>query len=900
MSDITMDEISIQIEGNSDKAVESLTRLTQILEDLTGSTAKAMSGLKSVNNQINQTSKKTSKSNKESQDTFTKLTGAMLGYTAAFAAVKKVIVDNVINMTEYISSVNRFNATFSQTKEQLKETTEWVNKLSEAWLLDEKAVADSMSRYYNMTKTMGLNIDTSMRMSKNLTMLTYDLASFWNKDTTEVMNQVASAMRGEAEGLAKYGISLNQATLQSTLYANGINRTVSSLNAAEKATVVYYQIMKSTANQHGYYAKTILQPANAIEILKTQFTKLGRAIGSIFLPPLMAIIPYLIAITELITKLAKSIASLFGFDLGEWTSGTTDFGAGLDGIADSASNAGKKIKGMLADFDELHTIDFGNESGGSSGVGGVGFELDASQFEYTDELMNVIDEKLEKARKVIADIKDYLAAIGLIIAGFTVSKGVLDFLDKIDMLGQNVNVFKTALGIGLTIGGLYLTYQGITRLLEGDITPKTILETALGMFGLTGGLMTIASGLGITLALGTAIAITAGISLIIAGLTLQKQGIEEGSLAKQILGSLATGAGAGLMIGFVTGNPIIGIVAGLVVTLGSLLVDSAMTGELQKFVDNFVTSFNEGFENIKTNFSENIINPIVEFVTGIATKVYETAIQPIINFFTPIREAITQIVSAILKNIIDIVTNVVNNIIKIVQKIQEMKNKVVEIIQALWTAFKTYILSPIVEKITAAATFVYEKIISPVIQFFIELWNKFYNNFIQPFREKIAWLHDTFWNLFGDFGQKVVDFIGGAIKGVINGILSVIENRINFFIRMLNGAIDIINGIPGVSITTVQELQLPKLYAEGGFPTAGDLFIANESGPEWVGSMNGRTAVANKDQISTGIEEASYRGMSRALKEYGFSGVVVKNFMDSKEIASKITQINKQNANMYG
>ena len=43
-------------------------------------------------------------------------------------------------------------------------------------------------------------------------------------------------------------------------------------------------------------------------------------------------------------------------------------------------------------------------------------------------------------------------------------------------------------------------------------------------------------------------------------------------------------------------------------------------------------------------------------------------------------------------------------------------------------------------------------------------------------------------------------------------------------------------------------------YAQGGFPAAGELFIARESGPELVGTMGGNTAVANNDQIVAGIQ----------------------------------------------
>lgn len=45
-------------------------------------------------------------------------------------------------------------------------------------------------------------------------------------------------------------------------------------------------------------------------------------------------------------------------------------------------------------------------------------------------------------------------------------------------------------------------------------------------------------------------------------------------------------------------------------------------------------------------------------------------------------------------------------------------------------------------------------------------------------------------------------------------------------------------------------------YANGGFPAKGQLFLANEAGAELVGSMNGKTTVANQDEIATGFATA--------------------------------------------
>lgn len=68
---------------------------------------------------------------------------------------------------------------------------------------------------------------------------------------------------------------------------------------------------------------------------------------------------------------------------------------------------------------------------------------------------------------------------------------------------------------------------------------------------------------------------------------------------------------------------------------------------------------------------------------------------------------------------------------------------------------------------------------------------------------------------------------------------------------------------------------LPKLnvswYASGGFPSMGEMFIARERGPELVGRIGNKNAVANNEQIISGIASAVYSAMM-AAKEDGEGG----------------------------
>lgn len=82
------------------------------------------------------------------------------------------------------------------------------------------------------------------------------------------------------------------------------------------------------------------------------------------------------------------------------------------------------------------------------------------------------------------------------------------------------------------------------------------------------------------------------------------------------------------------------------------------------------------------------------------------------------------------------------------------------------------------------------------------------------------------------------------------------------------------------SITySAPKIKTPRIkgYASGGFPNSADFFYANENGkPEFVGTMGGRTAVANNQEITKGVADGVYR----AIKETGLLN-------DVKKIANK-------------
>lgn len=95
-----------------------------------------------------------------------------------------------------------------------------------------------------------------------------------------------------------------------------------------------------------------------------------------------------------------------------------------------------------------------------------------------------------------------------------------------------------------------------------------------------------------------------------------------------------------------------------------------------------------------------------------------------------------------------------------------------------------------------------------------------------------------------------------------------------------------------------------RTFANGGFPRVGEMFIARESGPELVGQIGGRTAVANNDQIVEGIASGVEAGMSESEMLLREQNMLLRQLL-AKENTVKVApsaawgRMNAQSAAMY-
>ena len=123
---------------------------------------------------------------------------------------------------------------------------------------------------------------------------------------------------------------------------------------------------------------------------------------------------------------------------------------------------------------------------------------------------------------------------------------------------------------------------------------------------------------------------------------------------------------------------------------------------------------------------------------------------------------------------------------------------------------------------------------------------------------KVGEFFSGLWNdivsTFSEIGIKVGEAIGGAFKTAINAVIWTVEGALNAIPNAINGAIDLINNLPGVSISAIPTVTLPRL-AQGGVLKKGQVGYLEGDGDEAVVPLSKNTEWI--DRVADKIGEKS-------------------------------------------
>lgn len=435
---MTVDELQVLITANTTALQKEIAKTNSTIASLKKSADKSQSGITSA---------------------FKKLKTGIVAL-----GIGKVIKDSIKMGMDAVESDNLFETSLGKWADSVRD---WSEETANALGLNAVAIRKNTGVIYNMTSSMGVAEDNALKMSKGISLLSEDMASFYNLDSSEAFNKLRAGLTGETEPLKALGILVDENTVKQVAYSEGIAQNGAELTQQQKVLARYVAILKQTGNAQGDLARTIDSPANQLRLLKNQVSQLGLAFSNFLMPVISAVLPYITAFVKVITSALNTLAKFMGLKSTNASNETAKISSNVGGLGsglDDANKKAKKLKGTLASFDEMNVLQDNSSDSSSSGTGGGGASAGGLDFDL-GEYDAHLDWVSSKTDAIAENIKNAFKSVGEVVSSIWNSAPVQAFTGAVTTYGQFVFDYWSTLGLNLW-QNLQMTWSNI----EGNVS----------------------------------------------------------------------------------------------------------------------------------------------------------------------------------------------------------------------------------------------------------------------------------------------------------------------------------------------------------------------------------------------------------------------------------------------
>lgn len=769
----------------------------------------------------------------------------------------------------YAENVNLFTVAMSDS---LDVGTEFINQMAEIYGMDPSNLMRYAGNFYQLADAIDMPDAAAANLSLSLVKATNDISSLFNVPIEEVFQDLSSGMQGMSRAVRKYGMDIRTTTLQQTALSLGITESVENMSETNRQGLRFITMMRQASNASGDFARTIESPANQLKIFKEQMSQLGRAIGDLFIAPLATAIQYINGFVMALRMVISFIGSILGLVSGITSSSTDSVDSvaeSVDGIGTAAGGAAKKLKAMLAPFDELNVLSQPDTSGGGGGG------LDSSELldpAIADAIANM-ELSLENIRMKALDVRDAI----LEFFGFTVDGSQIISWDASEFEANLINKFpqwtKTIQAVFASWADIIDAFGNVLRAL-GDVA-QAVWDKVVGFIGKFVNDDTVS-----TFISGLADSINSFASF----LSANTDAIANFAIALGVLSiAFSKLSGIGALIGPITTfvstcvsalapfATIIAWAAAIVAAIAVLYVSS----------DTFATSFN----NLMAAVGEGLVAVFAAFWealqvvwAGIQT-LWADNIQPML---TAIGDAIAPVVDTIValwEDLVDIVVDVFGTIAGLWTSVLQPAlaaffdaiSNLAKIFGTLWSE----VIGPVVEHIGDGIKTLWETTLRPifenliaiiggVIEIILALWNSVLAPVVNWLVDVLAPIFVNVFNTIWDIIQEVIEGIGQSINGLLEILRGVIDFIAGVFTgdwdRAWQGVVGIFKGIwdtlAGIVKTVLNAVIGVINVALGAISGAINAIIRavnkiSFKAPDWVPGVGGKTLGFNIQQVGT-------------------------------------------------
>ena len=909
---MTEETLNIQIKANVQQAVDSINKVKKDIKDIGkdgGSSAKGID--------------KVTKSLKDVQ----KASGhAKQGVEKAMGGIKK----SVLSAVKAVATLALATASLSEGMEFGK----LQSKLNAAFQSAGSSAAQATKTFKELYRFLG-DSDRAVETAQNLARVTTsekELAE-WTKILQGVYATMGDAIPvetlaesvNETAQVAKVTGTLADALNWMGISEDAVNNQLATMNTAHEreaylrsllnglysnAAIIYEHNSKAMLDYNQAQANLKIQLADVatkIMPLITAFSNMAAVVLGVLKPAIEVIVQVIATLCQWIITAINWLGAFFGIfsdgkasvsntnnSINKATNNMNNYAGAIGGAAAAA----KELKKQTMGFDELNIVQSPTATGGGGGGGGgaatPNVDIPKIEMPSFDDFNASIEDSKKKIEGLLVLIGGVATGIGLwkltnfisdLITTAKTAEGLGMAMGKVGSIIRH----KVLAPITMIAGGILLAI-GYTDAWANGISWTNLAETI-------GGLALIITSLGLSFgSFGAAIGVIVGgiVTLVLGIKDLIENGYSMEGVITVLIGAVATFLGVILLLNAsLLASPITWIIVGIMALVAGFVILwnecegfrnfwiklwETVSTWVEKTVNDIVNWFKQAWSDIKNAFSTAI------------SWIREKIIQPIADFYNkwirPVIEKIIEIITKCVEIIINLYVGLYNLLVdKVIKPIAEWVSKTVgnikDWIKGAVDTIKGW-FSDLWSKI--------KEIFSPVANFFKDVWNKAYNavkNVFAPIVDFFGGIWDKIKNKFSKLGTSIGDAISNAVKSGINGVISLIERTINTAIGLINGAIRLINLLPGVNVDRVNRLKLPRL-AKGGIIDSATIAMVGEQGKEAVVPLENNTEWMDKlaDRLAARMASPTRVSLNVDGKELGWATI------------NSINNITKQSGNL--
>lgn len=886
-----IDPTGVKIQSLKDKAAKSFGQIKSVMSQVSSAFRRTSSeaddsdkSYKKLASRVTQLSSKLrdlGTSTRRGTDAFNLMTRASKGLRNALRTLVGVQLGSWLSEAakqsiSYIENLNLFTVAMGDS---LEAGTAFINKMAELYGMDPSSLMRYAGNFYQLADAIDMPDESAAKLSLSLLKATNDISSLFNMPIETVFNDLSSGMQGMSRAVRKYGMDIRVTTLQQTALSLGISDNVENMSEANRQGLRFITMMRQASNASGDFAKNINQPANQLKIFKEQLAVLGRSIGNLFLKPLSTAIVYingfimaLNAAISFISSLFGIVTSLFGGSVDTTADSADKIADSVGGIGSAAGGAAKKLKQMLAPFDELNILQDQAASGDGGGVGGALSDLGTLDPAIAAEIENM-KLQLEDIRMKAVEVRDAL----LEFFGFQVENGAIlswdasvfeaNLINKFPQWTQTIQaVFDNWTDIVHAFGRVLEALAGIAQAVWDKVVgfiSKFVNDDSVSAYisGLAGSLNSFAD------FLNTNQDAIANFVIALGALSVAFRGLSSiGPLVGPIANLVAMCVSA-----LASMAPLIGLVTGIVAVIAVLYTTSTTFATA---FNNLIVSIGEGlgavftafweamqvvWSGIQTLWNDNILPMLTSIGDAIAPVVHtiinlwEDMVAVVVDVFDTVESVWTTSLEPALAAFFDAIANLAKIFGTLWSEvIGPVVKHIGEGIVTLWGTT----LRPIFENIIA--------IIGGVAEIVLWLWNTVLAPVINWLVDVLAPVFVNVFNAVWTIVQSVVSSIGQSINGLLEILRGIIDFIAGVFtgdwervwqgvVRIFKGVWDTLAGIVKIVLNAVIGVINVALGAISGAINAIIRAVNKISfkAPDWIPGVGGKTLGFNLKQVGT-------------------------------------------------